>query len=94
MGCRWQGFRRAGGLGRVSGQQLEVARFSTQDNPPPPPPGNNDAAMRSEGVGILVDKKATALRCSVSNNPILSLMTKRMVYRAIVLSVLLYSAKT
>ena len=56
MGCRWLGFRRAGGLGRLSGQQLEVARFSTQDNPP----GNNDAAMRSEGVGILVDKKATA----------------------------------
>ena len=34
------------------------------------------------------------LRCSVSNNPILSLMTKRMVYRAIVLSVLLYGAET
>ena len=93
MGCRWLGFRRAGGLGRVSGQQLEVAYFSTQDNLPPPP-RNNDAAMRNEGVGILVDKKATALRCSVSNNPILSLMTKRMVYRAIVLSVLLYGAET
>ena len=32
MGCRWWGFRRADGSGRMFGQQLEVAHFSIQDD--------------------------------------------------------------
>ena len=50
-----------------------------------------------EDVKCRIVKASRAFGClrgSVFNNPILSLTTKRMVYRAIVLSVLLYGAET